>query len=1103
MLDSYLLDNDFLIALDSFQHREVFARITALTTDNKPIEYIEGKITQGSINVDGSSVVQRTCNLTMVTNEVDINNFYWGIKTQFKLEIGLLNKIDMRYPDLIWFPQGQFIVNNFNTSISTNNCSITISGKDKMCKLNGDLGGNLPASIDFGKEEFIRDTYEEKSFNNDYEYISHTYYVRDGYKEYFGHFNPEQKYYVKQDGRYVVYKGKAFYLGVKYYIENYILATEEYDSSKIYYIKNSIKNKIDLPLKTIIKEMVHAWGGEPYSNIIINNLDDYGLEQLIWRNEAADLYCLRRLSNDTYTQGIVTTNVQNKGRQIYIVNNDGNIDTRPIYLNQLIENAEINGHEIHLEKGVDSLSVENPGALTHFALTKDSTEYYTIMRISYGQDCGYRICDLIYAGDLISSIGETCTSILDKIKTMLGDYEYFYNIDGQFVFQRKKTYVNTTWNSIIEMPGERRADPAELSSAIIYNFIGNKITTQISNNPVLNNAKNDYSVWGVRKGITGIEIPVHARFAIDKKPIYYKRIDGKIFATKEGWQKYKQLMLQYAESNEAVGLSGFTRSHIPDNIQIIDSTGNDCSDDWWDLKEWAEYYRFLTGYYPVGPAHNFSTESFHGSIRFGNSSPSYSGVVPITNSQRYRDANNTWQTEMYWEYNPNNLTITFPEMPVLGDGGFIIDYYANNNSFESAEHSYLSCEHQYQYFLDAYSDSIKSLIYKPYLPDNTDYTATEISQDKYNYLFLKNPDYIVDWREIIYQMAQDYFKYSNADTIDNETTWMTKDIFLQLVGENNPVFYPTGMTGYEPYYTDIQGFWRQLYNPGFEEEGAVGKQARPQFTWSSGYYDEVRIWRDDRTGYSVMLDWYKPLIESVTVPFYCMESAQELAYFEHESTANLAPDKQAEIIRRNNLRDQLKEIYLQRTISQEDIENDENITEFLYWNHTVYEAPETLNFWIDFLDDDTELASISKPVIGDRTKVVNDNKVTSIYFKQVPELIFTSSDDELTAEMRLEKGSAYSFISYDKDLEQCFSISYRGKSAKDEIDNLLYQHSYCTENISITSIPIYHLQPNTRIFVEDVDTGISGEYIMTKFTIPLTYNGTMSITANKAPTRIY
>jgi hypothetical protein len=59
------------------------------------------------------------------------------------------------------------------------------------------------------------------------------------------------------------------------------------------------------------------------------------------------------------------------------------------------------------------------------------------------------------------------------------------------------------------------------------------------------------------------------------------------------------------------------------------------------------------------------------------------------------------------------------------------------------------------------------------------------------------------------------------------------------------------------------------------------------------------------------------------------------------------------------------------------------------------------------------------------------------------------------------------------------------------------------DNITITSIPVYNLKPNTRIYVYDKNTSIDGEYIVNKITIPLNYNGTMSITANKAPERLY
>jgi hypothetical protein len=84
-----------------------------------------------------------------------------------------------------------------------------------------------------------------------------------------------------------------------------------------------------------------------------------------------------------------------------------------------------------------------------------------------------------------------------------------------------------------------------------------------------------------------------------------------------------------------------------------------------------------------------------------------------------------------------------------------------------------------------------------------------------------------------------------------------------------------------------------------------------------------------------------------------------------------------------------------------------------------------------------------------------------------------------------------------------FSRSTQGKSAKNAIDNLLYNHAYCAESVSITSIPIYYLEPNTLIHVSEPNAGIDGDYIISKLTIPLAYNGTMSITGTKVVPRLY
>jgi len=104
MMKNPLLDKEFLFELDQQKEREIFARITALTHEELPIEFIEGKVTSGSINVDGQSAVRRTCQLSMVAQDVIINDFYWGLKNKFRLEIGLVNNINPIYPEIIWFP---------------------------------------------------------------------------------------------------------------------------------------------------------------------------------------------------------------------------------------------------------------------------------------------------------------------------------------------------------------------------------------------------------------------------------------------------------------------------------------------------------------------------------------------------------------------------------------------------------------------------------------------------------------------------------------------------------------------------------------------------------------------------------------------------------------------------------------------------------------------------------------------------------------------------------------------------------------------------------------------------------------------------------------
>jgi hypothetical protein len=64
-----------------------------------------------------------------------------------------------------------------------------------------------------------------------------------------------------------------------------------------------------------------------------------------------------------------------------------------------------------------------------------------------------------------------------------------------------------------------------LSPTVAYTFNGGELITAFNNNPTLTNMRNDYSIWGERTGISGANIPVHMRYAIDTKPVQYTSIE--------------------------------------------------------------------------------------------------------------------------------------------------------------------------------------------------------------------------------------------------------------------------------------------------------------------------------------------------------------------------------------------------------------------------------------------------------------------------------------------------------------------------------------------------------------------------------------------------
>jgi hypothetical protein len=73
-----------------------------------------------------------------------------------------------------------------------------------------------------------------------------------------------------------------------------------------------------LPIVDIIKNAVHTYGGEPYYNIIINDLDTYGLELLEYRYDTP-LFLYRDPTKRVYENALL-----DGGDKIYrVYNADG------------------------------------------------------------------------------------------------------------------------------------------------------------------------------------------------------------------------------------------------------------------------------------------------------------------------------------------------------------------------------------------------------------------------------------------------------------------------------------------------------------------------------------------------------------------------------------------------------------------------------------------------------------------------------------------------------------------------------------------------------------------------------------------------------------
>lgn len=143
-----------------------------------------------------------------------------------------------------------------------------------------------------------------------------------------------------------------------------------------------------------------------------------------------------------------------------------------------------------------------------------------LLVFSKGDLMGYIKEPFVYPGTLECSAGETVASILNKIKTTLGNYEWYYDLEGRFHFQEVKNYINESYStSLLELTTADYLSYSNLSkTSYDFNEENKSLITSISSAPQYQNIKNDFIIWGSQKTASGNSKPIRYHLAFDSKP---------------------------------------------------------------------------------------------------------------------------------------------------------------------------------------------------------------------------------------------------------------------------------------------------------------------------------------------------------------------------------------------------------------------------------------------------------------------------------------------------------------------------------------------------------------------------------------------------------
>lgn len=1089
MNSSYLFDSQFLKELDYKEDKDLFARITSLTINDYPIEQIEGRITDGSINIDGASALRRSCslNLQCALDDTTFTDQYWCYNTKFKLEIGVENKINPDYPDIIWFAQGVYIISSFSRSIGTSSISISIQGKDKMSRLNGEISGNLPISTDFGVleevdldgnttytklpirtiiQQAVREYGQERPENiiiNDLEDYGYELWDYRGNEPMYLFIQPGTEVDYPQVINFTLENETLVYLGGEdlKIIENILLhIPENYVSEKNEFFDNTFQTLDSIEIQEVEQETeiyettkilidkyyTDLWSSlkstTTMSNPMVTNdltklseniVDKLNLFEQYFSN--AEDFTLLNVVSELFTKsaedGQYTSEYVNMEKQAM---DHDEIDIEAF--KELISYQQIIKDEINETPEFSIIDKFAEAVIDFLGDNKDIVDRYTNARERY----------LEQSKALDQTLKEYVGTEPQKDEEIIKAFEILKS-NGKELYQSMEEYKNQYKQTRSSLLGYITRGVEQIKSywktALQTIDTTNKELAQIDNGKApLKHLPEYYSFNTLDKANNKNATKVYFSKPEEGQENAFYYVAKIEYGETAG---YHQTELIY--HSDLILNAGETVVSLLD--KIVTMLGN------------FEYFYNLEGQLVFQKKKTYQWDAITPVNKENNA------IIPVSwfdeYSYRFEDLKLITQLS-----NSPNITEIKNDFSIWGQ---------KNNTSKVPVHA--------RYAIDKKPTSYNSISYFTKggtLSSTYQNLYEKIEKDGYSEVYLQNleKDQVENIGNSYYIVVETKSKIHPSDTLipaaavkTTADTIMYYNVSNRIIykiqeGEEIEITFEEGIKdNTQSYY--IKTIGDEIYAPCYlcyiiAINEVYNKFTTSNYDWQEIIYMMAKDYSVNNHNPNLFIEIEKLNPECVGgITGYEQYYSDVLGYWRTLYSPN---PTQHEI-------DMNGEYY------------DENGSK-RYWTKHIHQDPSNLVFWFDFLDSGGEIEQYSIKNIGRRSKTVNETSINSIYFKETPEIQFIVSGENV------EQDDGYIPFKIQESVRELFVISSQGNSAMDKINSLLYSHTSVPESINITALPIYYLEPNTRIYLKGY-----GDYALSKISYSLKSGGTMTLTGTK------